>query len=178
MSFPPLTVQLHPLNPSNLPRKQSCTNAIQLGREKSRSAEQMRTTGEQRSDRNRSRVCFFNRAVNQAPTSLTSSILLREALPLVRGRAEPERSDETWISSEGFSRLCVMSEAEHPPITPGVIIIPQGFKERGGERRRKWRKRKKGGVGCYAIGTGSLSGNPSTCHHNCMLLKRVQAQVS
>ncbi|KAI9530067.1 hypothetical protein NQZ68_004084 [Dissostichus eleginoides] len=39
-----------------------------------------------------------------------------------------------WIlcmhcGSAQVSRLCVMSDAEHPPITAGVIIIP-GFKDR------------------------------------------------
>lgn len=77
-----------------------------------------------------------------------------------------------------------MSEAEHPPITAGVIIIPQGFKAREREREEKVEEGgggghgggegKDGGVGCGTIGTGSVSGNSSTCHHNCMLLESVR----
>lgn len=31
-----------------------------------------------------------------------------------------------------------------------------------------------GGLGCCTIRTGSLSGNSSTCHHDCMLLKSMR----
>ncbi len=44
----------------------------------------------------------------------------------------------------------------------------QGEREIGGSVEDE------GGEGWGAAGTGSLSGNSSTCHHNCMLLKSVR----
>lgn len=62
-------------------------------------------------------------------------------------RAVPECNNETWISSEGFSRLCVMSEAERSPITVGVIIFAQGFKEGEEEREEEGGREAKGWSG-------------------------------
>lgn len=49
-----------------------------------RSAEQVSSTAKKRSDRSRCWFCSLNRAVNQDPTLLASSILPLETLPLVR----------------------------------------------------------------------------------------------
>lgn len=65
----------------------------------------------------------------------------------------PERNNETWISLGACSRLCVTSGAEHPAITPGVIIIPQGFKER---KREGGRGGSGGGGGVCVEGGGGV----------------------
>ena len=96
----------------------------------------MCTTAERRSDRSRSGLCFLNRAVNQRPHLADFFYSpVKKALSTCQGThcARTQQWDLDQSGKGFFSRLCVMSGAEPPPITAGVIItiIPQGLREWG-----------------------------------------------
>lgn len=73
-----------------------------------------------------------------SPTSPVSSILPWKGLShLSRGRTAPERNKRNPDQFGRVSRLCVMSEAEHPPITASVIIILEASKSEAVRRNRR-----------------------------------------
>lgn len=129
-----------------------------------------------RSDRNGSQFCIPHRAVNQGPSSTLSPV--REPFCLSEDKSS---LNATMQQSQHKSALMgwglgggVVGEA----FSMASRVRSRALADYGGchhlhTRRERVRKRD-GAAGCCSTGTGSLSGNPHTCHRSCALLKSVR----